>query len=83
VRKKISTTVYLSHEQLRELTTLSVTTCIPQAAIIRAGIDHMLTLARDRPEMLARHLAGTKAGAVYPRRHAPVALPALALEDET
>lgn len=40
--RKVSTTVYLTEEQADELQRLSSQTQVPQAVMIREGIDHAL-----------------------------------------
>jgi predicted DNA-binding protein len=42
VRKKVSTTVYLTEEQLRSLKSLSERTRVPIAEYIREGVDMVL-----------------------------------------
>lgn len=46
-RKKISTTVYLTEEQLLGLKLLHERTRVPVAEYIRMGIDHVLEKNRD------------------------------------
>ena len=42
MRKKVSTTVYLTEEQLRSLKSLSERTRVPIAEYIREGVDMVL-----------------------------------------
>lgn len=46
-RKKVSTTVYLTEEQLRMLRALTDKTKVPIAEYIRMGIDHILAENRE------------------------------------
>ena len=43
MRKKLSTTVYLTPEQVERLRQLSETTKVPQAVFIRAALDRGLS----------------------------------------
>jgi predicted DNA-binding protein len=47
-RKKVSTTVYITHEQDERLKLLSKSTKVPMAEYIREGIDIILMKHRDQ-----------------------------------
>ena len=55
--KKVGTTVYIDSEQRDALATMSSKTRIPQASIIRHGIDLALVWYEEREEALEKGLA--------------------------
>lgn len=54
--KKFSTTVYLTERQRDLLIVYSQQTGLPQAAIIRVGVDAILDGLKDHADMIGRHM---------------------------
>lgn len=47
-RKKVTTTIYITNEQDKQLKLLSQAMDVPMAELIRQGIDHVLERYKDR-----------------------------------
>jgi predicted transcriptional regulator len=54
--RKVSTTVYLDDDQYRALVILSRKTSIPQAVIVRKGVDLALAWFEEREALLEKGL---------------------------